>query len=52
MKMLKITKKYFSTTREKVNINAKNFLFAAFFAKFFQFFDGCIKVWYDDHSAP
>ena len=49
--MLKITKKkYFSITRKKLNINAKNFSFVAFLAQFFQLFDGYIKVLYDDHS--
>ena len=52
MEMLKIAKKYFSTTRKKLNINARNFSFAAYFAKFFQLLGGCIKNWYDDHSIP
>ena len=51
MEMLKIAKKkYFSTTRKKLNINARNFSFAAFFVQFSQLFYGCITVLYDDHS--
>ena len=52
MGILKIAKIFFSTTRKKLNINAKNFSFAAFFAQFFQLFDGCIKVLYDDNLIP
>ena len=44
MGILKIAKKIFSTTRKKLNINAKNFSFAAFFAQFFQLIDGYIKL--------
>ena len=42
MKMLKITKKYFSTTHEKVNIYARNFLFIVIFAHFSHIFDGYV----------
>ena len=42
--MLKIAKKYFSTTRKKLNINARNFSFAAYFAKFFQLLGGRTKI--------
>ena len=52
MGILKIAKIFFSTTRKKLNINDRNFSFAEFFAQFFQIFDRCIKVWYDDHSTP
>jgi len=42
--MFKIAKKYFSTTRKKLNIKARKFWFAALFAQFFQILDDCIKV--------
>ena len=52
MKMLKISKKYFSTTRKKLNINARNFSFIALFAQFSHLYDSCIIIWSDDYLSP
>ena len=52
MKILKIAKKYFSTTRKKQNINAKNFSFIALFAQFSHLFDGCIIIQSYDYLLP
>ena len=52
MKMLKITKKYFSTTREKVNIYARNFEFIALFEHFSHLFDGYIIIESYDYLLP
>ena len=52
MKMLEIAKKYFSTTRKKQNINAKNFSFIALFAQFSHLFDGYILIYSYDYLLP
>ena len=44
MKMLKMSKKYFSMTRKKLNIIDINFSFIAIFAKFSHLFDGYIII--------
>ena len=44
MKILKIAKKYFSTTRKKLNIDARNFSFMAIFVQFSHLFDSYIII--------
>ena len=50
--MLKIIKKYFSTTRKKLNINARSFSFIVIFAQFSNIYDSCIIIWSYDYLLP
>ena len=52
MKMLKITKKYFSMTRKKLNINAKNFSFMALFPEFYHLSESYIIIQSYDYLLP
>ena len=52
MKMLKITKKYFSMTRKKLNIIDINFSFIALFPQFYHLSEGYIIIQSYDYLLP